>query len=183
MTTGIKQFIEDFLAAEATSFDTNSKVKDLDAVNTAYKKMHSYTVEQLEGMLGQIYMDQLRDDSYYESTKNDSPSIPRYLLKISHYKHPKYSDVWVAYTSESSPYEGFRTLSNAFFVIKQDGEFKVGSHLIYSNQRGMSTEFDWEWISGLKDLHFDTLGELIEVERYQEPFDVDDYMKLYLEDK
>lgn len=183
MTTGIKQFVEDFLAAEAASFDARTKVKDLDIVNAAYKKMHSYTVEQLEGMLGQIYMDQLRDDSYYESTKNYSPSIPRHLLKISHYKHPEYNEVWVAYTSERTPDADFVTLSNAFFVIEQNGEFKVGSNLIYSNQRGMSTTFDWEWMSGLKDLHFETVGELIEVERYQEPFDVDDYLKLYLEDK
>lgn len=182
MTTGIKQFTEDFLNAEAISFDTRTKIKDLQEINAAFNKMHSYTVPELEGMLGQIYLSELRDDSYYESNKSNTDSIPRYLFKISRYKHPKYNDVWIAYTSPRSPDADFPTLSNAFFIVKEDGAFKVGSHSVYSNKRGMSYAFDWEWMAGIKELTFDNLTVPEEIERYREPFDVDYYLKLYLAD-
>ena len=184
--TAIKQFIEDFLIAEAEAFTLWRKSRDIAVFNAAYYKMHSYTVHALNGGLGLQHLQQPENDDFYGSELLSALRLRNYY-KISQYEHPKYETVWVAYTSEKNPPPEVKFFSDAFFIIRENDSYKIGSHSLYSDLdpdlQMRVYEHKWVWLSGLVDLDFESLGKLVRIERYLEPVDFEDNLKMYLEDK
>ena len=177
----IKKFIISYFKAEATarfnSFKPNIKV-----FNDSLKELHTNVVSEMYGRLGMIELKKPESENFYKDYEWVDSYNPRHLFKISHYKHTVYGEVWVCYTSETNPNPRSPVLSIALFVIKEEGEFKVARNYIYSNQGGMSEEYGWEGFSGIQDLTFESLGDLIAIERYLEPKDRRDALKIYNED-
>ncbi len=177
----VKEFIILFFKKEAEAYDKWLK-PDIKVFNSTLKQMHSMVVGAMNGQMGMVELQNPESEDFYEDYADEDPTTPRHLFKISHYKHSVHNEAWVIYTSEVNPRMRFPVLSIAFFVIKEEGKFKVARNYIYSNQGGMSTEYGWEGSSGIQDLTFESLGELIAIERYLEPKDRRDALKLYNED-
>ncbi|GAA4272697.1 hypothetical protein U6A24_08080 [Aquimarina gracilis] len=178
----VQELIDNFSQDEALAYDAKKK-PDYEFANQALRNMHQHTISALAGQMGLIYKTKNESDEYYEKKKNKPAYNPRHLFKISHYNHQKYGEVWIAYVSTVNPDPDIKLLSHAFFIVKEDGDLKIARIYIYSNQRGMSTTYDWEGLNGYQDLTFESLGELIEVNRILEPLDYQDSLKLYLEEK
>ncbi len=177
----IKKFITDYFEKEAQAY-IKLKKPDINAYNEALQELHSYVIIDMYGRLGLISLSKPKNDSFYERHKNRKPTSPRQLFKISHYKHNEHKKVWVCYTTVTNPDLEFPVLTHALFVIKIEGEFKVARSYIYSSYKSDGLTFDWSAGPGLQDLTFESLGELIEIERYLEPLDFDDSLKLYSDD-
>ena len=178
----IKDFIDTFLNYEAIAFYKRLK-PDLAAFNEAYDNMNGCTVGALSGQMGLIKKEKLDSPDFYENYKNIAPFNPRHLYKISHYKHEEFKDVWVVYTSATNPRPAVKLLSYALFVIKEHGDFKIARDYVYSDNHGMNLTFDWVGLQGLQALTFESLGELVGIERYVEPLEFQDSLKLYQEEK
>jgi len=75
--------------------------------------------------------------------------------------------------SNEKPDADFKSLTNAFFVIKEKGDFKIANTLLYSNYSSDGITYAWEDMGGIRDLNFKylTKDKLVEIERIQEPVD------------
>ena len=177
----VKEFIINFFIAESDLY-TSSVIPDLELFNNKWDKLHTYVVDSLRGNMGLLRRKKLKTPDFYEYYKDEPPTNPRHLFKISHYESSTYGDVWVCYCSGTNPDIDFPILTHAFFMIREEKEFKVARKYILSDQGGMSTEYGWEEGPGLQDLTFESLGELQGVERYLEPKDRRGALKLYHQD-
>lgn len=174
----IKNFINDYLKKETETSEKLIK-PDINNYNKTLEELHSMVIGEMFNRLGFISLSKPKDQNFYDRYKDFKPVNPRHLFKISQYKHVDYLDVWVAYTSGANPKERVKLLTHALFIIKEEGKFKIARNYIYSDKGGMSEELGWEGFSGYQDLTFESLGELIEVERYLKPLEFDNGLELY----
>ena len=177
----VKEFITEFFKIEAKA-RYNRFCPDIEKYNISLDLLHSYVEASMVGHLGILRLIKKEDDSFYEGWEEMEEFMPRHLFKISHYESSTYGDVWVCYCSGTNPRINSPILTHAFFVIREEKEFKVARKYILSDQGGMSTEYGWEEGPGLQDLTFESLGELQGVERYLEPKDRRGALKLYHQD-
>ena len=177
----VKEFILKFFKKEASAYDKWLN-PDFKLFNKVLEDLHLDVTLAMNGTLGMIPLLKPEKDEFYERYKDEPPTNPRHLFKISHYESSTYGDVWVCYCSGTNPRINSPILTHAFFVIREEKEFKVARKYILSDQGGMSTEYWWEEGPGLHDLTFELLGELQGVERYLEPKDRRGALKLYHQD-
>lgn len=172
----IKNALLDFFRLEAEA-QTKDSIPDLEDYNNTVREMYSYTTRLLFEGLGVVLYDELQDEDYYEMYKDFPPNKPAILFKISHYKHAKYKDVWIGYSSINNPKA--KTLSAAYFVIKEEGKYLIAKRYSYTEFYTDGAKMQWEPGQGYSDLTFESLGELITIERYLEPDDYDNSLELY----
>ncbi|MDC7124979.1 MAG: hypothetical protein PQJ46_05400 [Spirochaetales bacterium] len=164
MLTEVKIFLEEFFQVELEAWNANLK-PNLEIMNSKMEKMYSYCHDSLYNSLNIVVRDKLRSPSFYD----DSPNYqhPRYLFKLSHYEHPKYGDLYLAYTSEPAIiYNDFLSINYCLFITKVEEEYKIiSSHFVHTENLG---NIHWR-NKGVEDITFDNAGKLIEIERYIEP--------------
>ena len=178
----IKTFLNQFVEVEAQANYLRLK-PNLNDYNSAYEKMNTFLVKLLEGQMGLLKLEKLESEQFYNDYKDSEPFNTRKVYKISHYKHEKYKDVWVAYTSEINPFDDFNLMSEALFIIKEEDNYRIAKQYIYTDYNTDGYEQSWESLQGYNDLTFSSLEDYINSERYEEPSDDEDSMKMYLEDK
>ncbi|TCI94797.1 hypothetical protein [Tenacibaculum sp. M341] len=178
----IRDFILNFLLNEADALNKWHKSKNIKEFNNSLKELHSKVVSEMYGTLGMIQLNKPESEDFYKTYQYREVFKPRHLFKISYYKSEKYGEVWICYTSGTNPDIDFPILTHALFVIKEEEDFKIARNYIYSNQGGMSKTYGWEGGSGYKDLTFESIGDLIKVERYLEPEDYRDALMIYNEE-
>ncbi|MDO6675255.1 hypothetical protein Q4517_06795 [Tenacibaculum sp. 1_MG-2023] len=177
----IKIFLDRFtqIEAQANYLRLKPNVKNY---NNAYEQMNTFLIKELAGQMGLLKLEKLESEKFYNDYKDSEPFNTRKVYKISHYKHEKYKDVWVAYTSEINPFDDFNTMSESLFIIREGENYKIAKQYIYSSYSSDGNETSWEELQGDKCLTFSSLGGYVNSERYDEPLDDEESMKMYLED-
>ncbi len=178
----IKRFLDEFANIESQANYLRLK-PNLNEYNNAYEKMNTFLAKVLVGQMGLLKQDKLESEKFYNDYKDSEPFTPRKTYKISHYKHEKYNNVWIAYTSEINPFDDFNLITEALFIIEDDQSLKIGKQYIYSGNYAEDYEKAWDSLQGYKDLTFSSLGEYVSSERYDEPLDDEDSMKMYQAEK
>jgi hypothetical protein len=177
-------FSKKFLKSEA-QVTTQKRIPDLVSYNTVLQEYFSFLVEQLQGATGHMPMDGLSGEDYYERMKRYPADTPREIFKISEYNSPEYGKVWVVFVSERNYKETFKHLENAFVVIEEEGKLKVAKFLLYNNYTEIGdpdAPYRWDDMEGYSDLNFETLKNPVKIERYVEPSDSEEGLKLYNDD-
>lgn len=140
-------------------------------VELALKKLdtfHSFSVEELHDKFG-ITKNGIPDEDLYEDMEGVSYKQPRHLFKLSQYKNKKYGDLYLAFVSTFNPKPNVFMMFQCFFVANIDGKLKIINAPIFSEGEG-ETPY-WTKGQGRLDATFDTVGELVKVERFVEPSD------------
>jgi len=178
----IKEFIEKFCQVEAQVMLLKRK-EDINPYNDKLKEYFTFYTEKLAGTTG-----------HHPKTKPDSPMklkmmsagageiLPRYLFKISEYSHEEYGKVYVAYLSAQNPSLTLLDLSFAYFIIEDGGEFKIAKIFLYSNdseRADPNTPYAWRPRMGPENLTFESITGPVNIERYLEPEDWQDGLKIY----
>ncbi len=171
----VKKFVEKFVEVEAKTANLK-RIPDLDTYNKAAKELALFSEI--------VYMTnfpetELESESFYNEKKWLPKAIPRFIFKISRYKHDNYGDVWAAFTSEDEPEADYKFLKNVFLIYKKDGDFQLGAHLLFSRYDSDGLYYEWRNMSGYEDLGFDTLEGPFEIERYMEPLESFEGLKVY----
>jgi hypothetical protein len=180
----IKTFLEAFFSKETTMLLLKSK-PDIEAYNTALSEYLSFLVRQLHGTTGHLIKTEPDDEDIMEMLNDFEDPNERRLFKISEYEHEKYGKVFVAFTSSDNPTETLSVLSDAIIIIEEEKELKIAKFLLYTNytERGnKDASYRWDKMGGYTDLNFDTLNGPIKIERFQQPSDWREGLKLYNDD-
>lgn len=164
----VKAYFEEFARAEAHAFSVDN-LPNLIGQNKAYDEMHQYVVAEMNANLGITRLDSLKSPLLYKLRKGkDNPLFtPRLVLKIAHYNHKEFQNVWVIYTSHQNETVLSCSLSYAYFLVESNAKLVIARQYLYTNYE--LQDFEWIGRSGWKNLNFESLGELIEIERYIEP--------------
>ncbi len=181
----VKQFLEEFLMKEANVAD-KIIIPNLESYSIALNEYYSYLVVQLQGATGYMPMNELRDDEFYEACKGYPKRLPRFLYKISEYTHEKYGKVWAAYVSQENPITLVKRLNNIILLIEENNQLKIARFLMYSNYTEYGHQdapYKWKEQWGYRDLSLESLVGPIHIERYLEPSEKNDGLKMYLENK
>jgi len=177
-------FSKKFLESEA-KVATLARFPDLEAYNKALQEYYSFLVKQLQGATGYMPKDKPLSDVEYEMFKGYPDVTPREIFKISEYNNSKYGKAWVVFVSEPNFDETYKSLQDAFIVIEENGELKIAKFLLYTNYNEMgdrSAPYRWDDMQGYLDLNFESLKNPTKIERYVEPSDWDEGMKIYRDD-
>ncbi len=168
----VKDFVERCFVAEADAYTAYYKVSNLDQLNKKIENFYSFSIVNLSGKISLSCLTKAEDNEFYERFKNALDVLPRFLFKISAYRHPNHGDVFVAYCSSANPRPTQRRLVGALFIIESSGELKIAQYCLYSNFDSDGVEYCWSpSIYGLDDLLFENLQGPFEIERYLEPKD------------
>jgi len=176
----IKPFLEAFIDKEAIMLLLKSK-PDIEPYNIALSEYFSFLVPQLHGATGHIIKTEPDDEDIMEMLGEFEDPNKRQLFKISAYEHKKYGKVFVAYTSSENPTQKLLVLSDAMMII-EDEELKIAKFLLYTNytERGdKDAPYRWDEMRGYNDLKFDLLEGPIAIERFEQPSDWKEGLKLY----
>lgn len=176
----VKEFLLGFLQAENDAINLERR-PNLEAYNQAVRHMYSFTVKLLFEGLGIVLYHKPESESYYERVKNIPKNNPGQLFKLAHYQHDKWEDVWVGYVSSSTSREK-KVLDIAYFIIPDNGNYLIARRYIYTDFDSDGLKMEWSPSEGYSELTFESLGKLVNTERYAEPDDVFDSIQLYNED-
>lgn len=167
----VKKEIGQFLKDEAALYEAYV-VPDLERYQEAYNRLNAHMVQLMLGTVGLPWKNKLEAPDFYESYPSGVEYKPRILYKLSHYKHPVYQDVWVAYVSTVNPQEYYHGIFSAFLIVKEAGAYKIAREYMYSDYGSDGRYYEWEGnAGGYQDLLLEELGDPVEVERYTPPND------------
>ena len=175
----IKNFIHEFLSAEALALDASTK-PDLKDYNSKLVSMNNFCIKELYNKFGMIPLTELEDDDFYEEWKDAEPVKLRNIFKISRYKDDVYDDIYIGYISPSNPNGRVFRYGECIFVTKIGVELKVVKNYTFGDSMRIKKKF--ETGQGLENISFETLHNPIEIERYMPPTHDKDAMEHYLAD-
>ncbi|UPT69989.1 MAG: hypothetical protein M0D53_12720 [Flavobacterium sp. JAD_PAG50586_2] len=175
----IKTFIENYIKDE---YNANKSKTDVNVADDVYKdlalKAYSYYCPTVSNIFGrgttQEKMKGLSEMFQKAYANNVVKAVPRTLFQIKHYKNSKLGDglarfvtgedmyaCYVSYTENTGRLLGYNQL---YYVAQTDEGLKI----IYSLTYGVN-DLKWRHSHDLETTQVLTSGQLIAVEKYQEP--------------
>ena len=184
MIPEVKTFLDEFFQAELVAHNAYMK-PDLEKSNAAANYMYSFCSEALFNQFTPTVQKELDDDPMLYDDFGDY-KYPRFLFKLSQYKHKEHGDLYLAYvTSATLPYDDDLAIDHCLFVKHTDNGYKIiGINFVYpENLKNI------HWRVGIGEgISIETAGKFIDIERYTEPqfdkinheisqFSIDEYHK------
>ena len=170
----VKQFIQNFLQAEATASDALVK-PNLEDYNQKLEMMNNFCVPELHNKFGMVHRTELWDDELYEEWKDAPPQNPRNIYKISQYQDDNFGEVYVVYLSGKNPIAGIYRYGQCVFVSNINDELKIIKSYTFGDRMKIKKKF--EAPAGRTDISFETLLKSLAIERYLPPTHDKDGMK------
>lgn len=182
------EFILELLAKEAECW-TKLNLNNLNAFNECVRELHTMSIDRVGKGLGVSERTDLGIFKRTEQEIAENPLInkPRYLYKLSSYKHKIYNEIWVAYLSLKNPVgkPDEVVFSDGFIIGKIENNFKlIGLMGVKLNNLTMEVN-GWKGnIYNPSDFDINKPGKFIKTERLMEPANYDNFsLEEYLKDK
>ncbi len=180
MISDVKLFVENFSNVELDARNASLR-PDIDFFNRQLDIMNSFCIEELYDAFGMVKLDEPETAVFYESNKKFSYSNKRLLFKISQYSNNKYGELYLVYVSGFSSIYQSNIIFDCLFIARINNEYKIVRRFWFSEEDGI--EKIWKEGHGDEDISFETVGELVVIERYLEPIDDEYSMEDYKKEK
>ncbi len=171
----VKEFFENFAQVEAETEILKWKLELYD-YNANIEKANSFYLSHVSFMPLPNKRDEDEIDLFGEDfLKTPVKREPRKLFKISEHKNSEHGVFWICFTSMANYSDtASNFLAEMLYIIEKNNELKIAAKSLWSNYEKDgwgNEEYSWHHIFGAKYLHYDYLGEPINIKRYEEPED------------
>ena len=170
-TQNIKQFLNQLFEKEQKALAYEYRKETFDLYNQTAKEINELTGFDFIGVLPKPLSDRV-----YRRTEKSPLPLLRHIYKISHYKNQDHENLCTCYVSSSNP--KLHRIHECFIISQANNKFKIEANY------GQDVDLpQWKFYGGDNTLKLSNLGQLISIERLQEPIDDEWSMKEYKKEK